>query len=179
MKTHRRALLGTFVGALGALHLGASVAAADSASDCSCVTSIAPGKAQIGTLQSVKGNVLVSGARGFGVAKTGASLSVGSQVLVGAKSSAVLAAGQCRLPAPANSTIDISATGQQACLEVSRTFEESIDQSAGLGTGVAGGGTAAAATASTTTMVVVGAGTLGLAAVGLTTAVVNGNKASD
>ena len=181
MKTYRKALLGTFACVLGTLPLGTSVAVSGSADDCSCVTAIAPGLTKIGTLASVKGSVLVRGTSGFGEAKDGAPLTPGAQVLIGAQSSAVVNAGQCSLPAPANSTVEISAKGQKACIELTRTFEEAIEQSAALGgTGAAAGaGAGAAAGASTTTMLVVGAGTLGLAATGLATAVVNSNKASD
>ena len=75
---------------------------------CSCITA-GPAMGQVGSVVSANGDVVTSGAKNFEAAKSGVPLSVGSEISVGAKSSAQISVGSCTLPLMANSVTRVNA----------------------------------------------------------------------
>lgn len=84
---------------------------------CGCATAYHPGAA-VGSIGQVKGDVVVSQAAGYDTAKAGGALDFGSRVVVGARGSAIVRAGDCKVSVPANSSLDISRVGDKVCLKV-------------------------------------------------------------
>ncbi|TGP30220.1 hypothetical protein EN828_28260 [Mesorhizobium sp. M2D.F.Ca.ET.185.01.1.1] len=85
---------------------------------CSCATAYHGPANPIGSIRSVSGNVMVSQTAGYGPAKAGSALDFGSRLVVGAKGSASVQVGDCRLSVPANSSLDISRVENSICLKV-------------------------------------------------------------
>jgi hypothetical protein len=103
-----------FVAVIG---FGSGSAFAEDAS-CSCATAYQGSANPIGSVRSVKGNVMVSQATGYETAKAGSGLDFGSRVVVGAKSSASVQVGDCKLSVPTNSSLNISRVGNKICLRL-------------------------------------------------------------
>jgi hypothetical protein len=80
----------------------------------------------IGSIWQVKGDVLVSQTAGYGPAKSGDGLGIGSHVNVAGKASASVLVGDCKLNIPSNSSLDVSVVDNQICLKV-----QNYDQAAG------------------------------------------------
>lgn len=85
---------------------------------CSCATAYQGPASPIGSIRSVNGSVMVSQTAGYEPAKAGSVLDFGSRVVVGAKGSASVRVGDCRLSVPANSSLDISRVENNICLKV-------------------------------------------------------------
>ncbi|AMY00686.1 hypothetical protein AB0V79_27285 [Mesorhizobium ciceri] len=85
---------------------------------CSCATAYRGPANPIGSIRSVSGNVMVSQTAGYGPANVGSALDFGSRLVVGAKGSASVQVGDCRLSVPANATLDISRVENNICLKV-------------------------------------------------------------
>lgn len=94
---------------------------------CSCATAYRASTNGIGSILNVRGNVVVSQPAGYESAKAGNGLDLGSRVVVGAKSSASVQVGDCRLSVPSNSSLDISRVESKICLRL----EGSEQQAAG------------------------------------------------
>ncbi|MFB9985599.1 hypothetical protein ACFSQQ_40715 [Mesorhizobium kowhaii] len=95
-----------------------SVSAFAQDASCSCATAY-PGPAKpIGSIRNVTGNVMVSQTAGYVPAKAGSALDFGSRLVVGAKGSASVQVGDCRLSVPANASLDISRIENKICLKV-------------------------------------------------------------
>ncbi|ESW77278.1 hypothetical protein X772_31475 [Mesorhizobium sp. LSJC280B00] len=84
---------------------------------CTCATAYT-GVNPIGSLGRVDGDVMISQVAGYGPAQAGSALDFGSRVVVGAKGSASVSVGGCKLSVPANSTLDISRVENKICLNV-------------------------------------------------------------
>ncbi|MER8871739.1 hypothetical protein NKI04_17695 [Mesorhizobium sp. M0814] len=84
---------------------------------CTCATAY-NGVNPIGSLGSVKGDVMISQVAGYGPAQAGGALDFGSRVVVGSKGSASVQVGGCNVSVPANSTLDISRVENKICLNV-------------------------------------------------------------
>lgn len=145
----------------------ANPASADPSSECACATSNAGAK---GHLIDASGDVFVSGPNGYAPAKAGQRLTLNSSVIVGPQASASLRYGQCKISAPADSTATISAMDQNACVKVTKSFEGTAEQSAGLLAGL---------DSAILTPIFVGVGSLGFGFVGLVVSVTDTDKASD
>lgn len=88
---------------------GVGVSFAEQAgTQCSCITA-GSGAGQVGRIVAAKGEVLASGATNYEAAKAGTPISIGSEISVGAKSSAQISVGTCALPLMANSVTRINA----------------------------------------------------------------------
>ncbi len=148
----------------------AVTATADPASECACATGAAAGAAATGHLIDANGDVFVSGPNGYAPAKAGQRLTLNSSVIVGPQASASLRYGQCKITAPADSTATISAMEKGACVKVTKSFEGTAEQSAGLLAGI---------DSAILTPIFVGVGSMGFGFVGLVVAVTDTNKASD
>ena len=81
---------------------------ATDAADCSCITA-GPSVGQVGSIVAAKGDVLASGAKDYSLVKAGCPISVGTEISVGAKSSAQISIGSCSLPLMANSVTRVNA----------------------------------------------------------------------
>lgn len=169
MKSISRLIVGSFATIAAVSYVGANTVSAEPASDCSCAAGLASNAAAKGSLIDVSGDVFVSGPAGYAEAQAGQSLPLNSRVIVGPKGTANLRYGQCQVTAPADSTATISAKGQNVCVEVTKSYMGTTEQSAGL----LGLDTAAM------TPLFVGAGSMGFGFVGLGVAVTDTDKASD
>ncbi|MEM8686273.1 MAG: hypothetical protein AAGF81_03025 [Pseudomonadota bacterium] len=166
--TSFQTLLSCTLGAAALLVMAsANTVSADPASECACATSNAGAK---GHLIDAKGDVFVSGPNGYAPAKAGQSLILNSSVIVGPQASASLQYGQCKISAPADSTATISAMDKNACVKVSKSFEGTAEQSAGLLGGI---------DSAILTPIFVGVGSMGFGFVGLVVSVTDTDKASD
>ncbi|MFD1983369.1 hypothetical protein ACFSOZ_11890 [Mesorhizobium newzealandense] len=85
---------------------------------CSCATAYQGPANPIGSIRNVTGNVMVSQTAGYVPAKAGSALDFGSRLVVGAKGSASVQIGDCRLSVPANASLDISRIENKICLKV-------------------------------------------------------------
>lgn len=93
------------------------MSAANAQENCSCLLPTAAAGTQIGTLQSVDGNVRVSLPSGYGAAAQGTPLYQNSRVLVGPNSTAALSLGQgCEITAAQNSTVEIVPQASAICV---------------------------------------------------------------
>ncbi len=94
---------------------------------CSCVSGLAASNTIVGTIVKTSGDVFYSGENGYVQAKAGAKLVTGSQVSVGANSSANLLVGAtCKVNVPANSEVSIlapKAGADELCVRVSSLAE--------------------------------------------------------
>ncbi|MFA6157320.1 hypothetical protein, partial [Mesorhizobium sp.] len=92
------------------------------AENCTCSTAYKG--SSIGSVGQVNGEVLMSQAAGYGPAKSGDGLNIGSHVNVGKKASASVVIGGCNLTLPANSSLDISLADGKICVKV-QEFQQS------------------------------------------------------
>jgi hypothetical protein len=106
--------LAVFVASIG---FGPVSSSAQDAS-CSCATASQGPANPIGSIRSADGDVMVSQMAGYGPAKAGNALDFGSRVVVGAKGTASVLVGGCKLEVPANSSLDISRLGNNICLRL-------------------------------------------------------------
>ena len=149
---------------------GADTWAAEPASECACKTALGSNAGSGGHLIDANGDVFVSGPNGYAPAKAGQSLTLNSSVIVGPEASASLKYGQCKITAPADSTASISSIDGGACVKLTKSFEATADQSAGLLAGI---------DSAILTPIMVGIGSMGFGFVGLVVAVTDTDKASD
>lgn len=168
MKSIRRSIQNSLIAVTAVSLLGVGAAYAES-EDCSCNAGLVSNAAQKGSLINVSGDVFVSSPTGFTEASAGQSLGLNSRVIVGPKGSAHLRYGQCRITAPADSTAMISTKDQSVCVNVTRSFEGTVEQSAGL-FGIETGAL---------TPLFVGVGSMGFGFIGLGVAIADSDKASD
>ena len=156
--------------AAACVQIGAGSALAEPSAQCSCATGLVASASAKGSLIDVSGDVFVSGPTGYAQAKAGQSLAPNSRVIVGPKGHAELSYGQCQITAPADSTASISTQNQNVCVNVTKSYMGTTEQSTGF---IAGLESAAL------TPLFVGAGSLGLGFIGLGVAVADELKASD
>jgi hypothetical protein len=91
-----------------------------------CTCSTAYQGDPIGSIGQVDGEVLASQTAGYGPAKAGEGLGIGSHVNVANKASASVLVGTCKLNLPGNSSLDISLVDNKICLKV-----QGLEQAAG------------------------------------------------
>lgn len=88
-------------------------------SECGCVLPTVPVGSGVGFVESVRGEVLMSMAAGYGKVATGAPIVSGSRIVVGADSSASLRFGSsCTLRAPSWATVLVTARQAGTCIAV-------------------------------------------------------------
>ncbi|MCA0002016.1 MULTISPECIES: hypothetical protein [unclassified Mesorhizobium] len=85
---------------------------------CSCAAAYRGPASAIGSIRSADGDVMVSQSVGYGPAKAGSTLGLGSRVVVGTKGSASVLVGGCNMNVPANSSLDVSRVGGNICLKL-------------------------------------------------------------
>ncbi|NNF79592.1 MAG: hypothetical protein HKN05_16335 [Rhizobiales bacterium] len=171
MKSMKRLAICSVAAVAAVSHIGAGSVAAEPASECSCATGMVSNAGAKGSLIDVSGDVFVSGPNGYAEAKAGQSLAPNSRVIVGPKGMANLSYGQCQITAPADSTASISTQNENVCVNVTKSYMGTAEQSAGL---LAGLDSAAL------TPFLVGVGSLGFGFIGLGVAVADElDKASD
>lgn len=101
---------------------------ADASQPCSCPLPVS-GNGVVGRLLSSSGDVLVSQRTGFGSARRGAALSVGSQILVGPSGSATAVFGRsCSISFPANSSVHVEKSGGKLCV---RSLDRTVTAAVG------------------------------------------------
>lgn len=94
-----------------------SFAAAKSQSGCSC-QSTASNAAQVGTITSVSGDVMVSGDSGYQAAKVGSPISRDGQLITGIDGKLTGVMGGCSFNMPANATMSVVNNGSKVCLKM-------------------------------------------------------------
>ncbi|MCP5076008.1 MAG: hypothetical protein GY947_22285 [Rhodobacteraceae bacterium] len=171
MKSIKRLAMCSFAAVAVVSHFGVGSAAAQPAAACSCETGMVSNAGAKGSLIDVSGDVFVSGPNGYAEAKAGQSLAPNSRVIVGPKGMANLRYGQCQITAPADSTATISTQNQNVCVNVTKSYMGTAEQSTGFLAGLE---------STTLTPLLVGAGSLGFGFIGLGVAVADElDKASD
>lgn len=110
--------------AKAALFVAVGLICVDQALAETCTCSTAYKGSSIGSIGQVKGEVLISQAAGYGPAKSGDALNIGSHVNVGKKASASVVVGSCKLDLSANASLDISLADGQICVKL-QDFEQS------------------------------------------------------
>lgn len=83
---------------------------------CACTAPLSGGVT--GQIVSASGEVLSSQPLGLGDANAGTPVGLGSQVVTGANSSALVVVGGCSVPVGANSELVISEAGGNMCVQV-------------------------------------------------------------
>jgi len=114
----KKALVGTALLVIGA---GSSFAAQANQGNCACSLNT-DARLSAGSITAVKGDVLVSGQQGFKVAESGTRLGLGSRVMVGPQSEAMISFGQnCSLRIKQNSDVAIVKQSGNMCVQVSQS----------------------------------------------------------
>jgi hypothetical protein len=85
--------------------------------ECVCLTRLAPGEEQVGSITFARGRVEVSRRDGFAQAVDGLPLEVGDSVMIGPASSATLSVGQgCAFSAGPNQQVWLMQQGSLLCM---------------------------------------------------------------
>lgn len=87
------------------------------AQDCGCVAP-APASDIFGQINSLRGQVLVTGDDGLTPAAAGSPLFNGSQVVTGPESAAALSLGGCSMTVASNSEVEVTANDGQMCVRL-------------------------------------------------------------
>ena len=96
----------------------------EQAKPCACTVEHDQSSRAVGAIEAVKGTVYATSANGFGVAEASQSLIVGSEMIVGAESSAKIAVGgTCALDVAANTDVKIEQREQKdICVRLTSTL---------------------------------------------------------
>ncbi len=115
--TYRVLAIGVAVAVIG---INAPTSAyAQGAGDCACVVPAALNGQPIGSITGVSGQVQVSQAAGFGAGGAGTPLQLGTQIIVGPLSSALISVGaSCSLQIQQNTDVVIDALNSDICVRV-------------------------------------------------------------
>lgn len=106
--------------ALVAAQLGVVSAPSSAAGNAGCACqSTAANAATVGTISSVKGDVMIVGDKGYEAAKVGSKLARNGQIITGANATVAGSMGGCKFAVPANATMSVVESGQKVCLKVS------------------------------------------------------------
>lgn len=127
-------MINTRMVALAAIVLGSmpTVGFAQDATGCSCVASAG----SAGRVVSAQGSVMTNGASGFQQASAGSPIGAGSEISVGANSSADISIGSCALSLGPNTVARLSTlANRNICVAGQNT---AMAPEAGAGGGVAG-----------------------------------------
>src|SRR5688500_9378752 len=90
---------------------------AQDAQQCTCLLPAADGAVPVGELRAVDGDVVMSQPTGYFAARQGASVVLGSRIVVGANSSASLFFGEnCPLEVPASSIVRVDPSLAGICV---------------------------------------------------------------
>jgi len=107
--------------------LGAVVgksAFAEEQDTCSCLVPNGGAGSVAASIESMTGTVMVSRPAGFTLAEKGVELGVGSRVIVGARSEAVISAGTtCRLAVPENTDVSLMPQEDAICVKLHKPLE--------------------------------------------------------
>ena len=109
---------------------GAGIANAGE-SNCSCIALSSANSGPVGSIETVRGEVFVSGPEGYSVAEKGSDLYIGSSLTVGDQSRSVFRIGaNCVSQVPANSEVLISRVGEndsRICAKITSSSVKSGD----------------------------------------------------